>query len=130
MMDILTACDAMLYHARKAAKQLKPERRRLHGLIGMTKKLEIHYQPLGVVGVVSPWNAPFILSLNPTVQALLAGNAVLIKPSSATAFSGGIVGTLFEAAGLPEGLVTIIQGDGATGQALLEVRVQVQFLLR
>ena len=123
MMDILTACDAMLYHARKAAKQLKPERRRLHGLIGMTKKLEIHYQPLGVVGVVSPWNAPFILSLNPTVQALLAGNAVLIKPSSATAFSGGIVGTLFEAAGLPEGLVTIIQGDGATGQALLEVGV-------
>lgn len=123
MMDILTACDAMLYYARRAEKLLKPEKRRLHGLLGMAKKLEIHYQPLGVVGVVSPWNAPFILSLNPTVQALMAGNAVLIKPSSATAFSGAIVATLFEAAGLPEGLVTIIQGDGATGQALLEVGV-------
>lgn len=123
MMDILTACDAMLYYAKQSEKLLKPEKRKLHGLIGMTKKLEIHYQPLGVVGVVSPWNAPFILSLNPTVQALMAGNAVMIKPSSATAFSGGLVGKIFEEAGLPEGLVTILQGDSSTGQALLEVGV-------
>lgn len=123
MMDILTACDVMLYNAKKAKKLLRPEKRALHGLIGMTKKLEIHYQPLGVIGVVSPWNAPFILSLNPAVQALMAGNAVMIKPSSATPFSGGLVGKIFEEAGLPEGLVTMIQGDGATGQALLEVGV-------
>lgn len=121
MMDILTGCDAMLYYAKEAEKILKPEKRRLHGLIGMAKKLEVHYVPLGVIGVVSPWNAPFILSLNPTVQALMAGNAVMIKPSSATAFSGGLVGKIFEEAGLPEGLVTILQGDSSTGQALLEV---------
>jgi succinate-semialdehyde dehydrogenase/glutarate-semialdehyde dehydrogenase len=123
MMDILTSCDAMLYYAKQAKKILKTEKRTLHGLIGMTKKLQVHYLPLGVIGVVSPWNAPFILSLNPTVQALMAGNAVLIKPSSATAFSGGLVGKIFEQAGLPEGLVTILQGDSSTGQALLEVGV-------
>ena len=123
MMDILTACDSMLYYAKQTEALLKPEKRKLHGVIGMTKRLEIHYRPLGVIGVVSPWNAPFILSLNPTVQALMAGNAVMIKPSSATAFSGGLVGKIFEEAGLPEGLVTILQGDSATGQALLEVGV-------
>lgn len=123
MMDILTGCDVMLYYAKEAQKILKTEKRKLHGLIGMAKKLEIHYLPLGVIGVVSPWNAPFILSLNPTVQALMAGNAVMIKPSSATAFSGGLVGKIFEEAGLPPGLVTILQGDSSTGQALLEVGV-------
>ncbi|MBK6813709.1 MAG: aldehyde dehydrogenase family protein [Sandaracinaceae bacterium] len=39
------------------------------------------YRPLGVVGVITPWNGPFSLSRNPTAQALLAGNAVLLKPS-------------------------------------------------
>lgn len=122
-MDIFTAADSLLYYATSAEKILKPERRAVHGLIGMGKKLEIHYRPLGVIGIVSPWNAPFILSLNPAVQALMAGNAVMIKPSSATPFAGGLVGKLFEEAGLPEGLVTILQGDSGTGQALLEVGV-------
>jgi succinate-semialdehyde dehydrogenase/glutarate-semialdehyde dehydrogenase len=122
-MDIYTAMDSLLFYAKKAEKYLKPEKRPLHGLAGMTKKLEIHYKPLGVIGVVSPWNAPFILSLNPAIQALMGGNAVMIKPSSATPFSGGLVGKLFAEAGLPEDLVTILQGDSATGQALLEVGV-------
>ena len=122
-MDIYTAMDSLLYYAKKAEKYLKPEKRPLHGLGGMMKKLEIHYKPLGVIGVVSPWNAPFILSLNPAIQALMGGNAVLIKPSSATPFAGGLVGKLFEEAGLPKDLVTIVQGDSSTGQALLEVGV-------
>ena len=71
---------------------LRTERVPLHGLLRFTKKLEIVYRPLGVVGVISPWNGPVILSLNPTVQALLAGNAVLLKPSEVTPFSGQIVG--------------------------------------
>jgi len=123
MMDIFAGCDSLHYYAKQAEKLLRPERRRLHGLVGIGKKLHVVYKPLGVVGVISPWNGPFILSLNPTVQALMAGNAVLLKPSSATAFSGGLVGKLFEAAGLPRGLLTVLQGDSSTGQALLEVGV-------
>ncbi|MBW2274984.1 MAG: aldehyde dehydrogenase family protein [Deltaproteobacteria bacterium] len=123
MMDIYAGCDALHFYAKETAKLLRPERKRLHGLVGIAKKLQVVYKPLGVVGVISPWNGPFILSLNPTVQALMAGNAVLLKPSSSTAFSGGLVGKLFEAAGLPEGLLTVLQGDSQTGQALLEVGV-------
>jgi succinate-semialdehyde dehydrogenase/glutarate-semialdehyde dehydrogenase len=123
MMDIYAGCDSLHYYAREAAKLLRPERKRPHGMVAIAKKLQVVYKPLGVVGVISPWNGPFILSLNPTVQALMAGNAVLLKPSSSTAFSGKLVGDLFEAAGLPEGLLTVLIGDSKTGQALLEVGV-------
>ena len=123
MMDIFASCDSLHYYAKNAAKILKPQRIRLHGLLALAKKVTVVYKPLGVIGVISPWNGPFILSLNPTVQALMAGNAVLLKPSSATAFSGKLVGDLFKEAGLQEGLLTVLLGDSATGQALLEAGV-------
>ena len=123
MMDIFAGSDALHYYAKNAEKILKPERASLHGIVGIGKKCTIHYKPLGVVGVISPWNGPFILSLNPTVQALMAGNTVLLKPSSATPFSGGFVGKIFEAAGLPKGVLQVTQGNSATGQALLECGV-------
>ncbi len=123
MMDIYAGCDSLFFYAKEAGKMLKPERKRLHGMVGLAKKLTIYYKPLGVVGVISPWNGPFILSLNPSVQALMAGNTVMLKPSSSTAFSGKLVADLFEAAGLPENVFTLLIGDSNTGQALLEVGV-------
>ena len=123
MMDIYAACDSLHFYAREAGKLLRPEKKRLHGMVAIAKKLQVVYKPLGVVGVISPWNGPFILSINPTIQALMAGNAVLLKPSSSTAFSGKLVGDLFEAAGLPEGLLTVVIGDSEAGQALLEIGV-------
>jgi succinate-semialdehyde dehydrogenase/glutarate-semialdehyde dehydrogenase len=66
---------------------------------------------------------PFILSLNPTVQALMAGNAVLLKPSEVTPYSGKLVADLFEAAGLPDGVLGVLLGDGETGAALVEAGV-------
>ena len=123
MMDIFAGCDSLHYYARQTGKLLRPEKKRLHGMVALAKRLRVIYKPLGVVGIISPWNGPFILSLNPTVQALMAGNAVLLKPSSSTAFSGKLVADLFEAAGLPEGLLTVLLGDSQTGQALLEVGV-------
>jgi succinate-semialdehyde dehydrogenase/glutarate-semialdehyde dehydrogenase len=88
-----------------------------------TKKLKLSYRPLGVVGIITPWNFPFILSLNPTAQALVAGNAVLLKPSEITPFSGRLVEQLFQEAGLPEGVFQLLQGDGETGGALVEADV-------
>jgi succinate-semialdehyde dehydrogenase/glutarate-semialdehyde dehydrogenase len=76
-----------------------------------------------VVGIITPWNDPFILSLNPTVQALMAGNAVLLKPSELTPYSGKLVGDLFEAAGLPKGVLTVLLGDAETGAALTRAGV-------
>ena len=123
MVEIFASADALGYYARNTAKLLRPERIQLHGPMQLTTKLRVVYRPLGVVGVISPWNGPFILSINPSIQALMAGNAVLLKPSSITPYSGKLVGDLFEAAGLPKGVLTVLLGDSTTGRALVEAGV-------
>ncbi len=123
MMEIYSACDVLTYYTKHAAEMLQDEKRHLHGIMRFVKKLRIEYRPLGVVGVISPWNGPFILSLSPTIQALLAGNSVLLKPSEVTPFSGKLVGDLLESIGLPDGVVTVLTGDGETGAALVEAGV-------
>lgn len=77
--------------------------------------------PIGVVGVISPWNFPQILSVRAVAPALALGNAVVLKPDVQTAVSGGaLIARLFEAAGLPEGLLHVLPGDAEPGAALVE----------
>jgi benzaldehyde dehydrogenase (NAD) len=77
--------------------------------------------PLGVVGVISPWNFPQILSVRAVAPALALGNAVILKPDPHTPVSGGVlVARLFEEAGLPEGLLHVLPGDAEAGAALAE----------
>lgn len=123
LVEIFAASDALHYYAKNTERFLRSENKRLHGLLDTTNRLRIVYQPLGVVGIITPWNGPFILSISPTIQALMAGNAVLLKPSSVTPRSGKLVGDLFEAAGLPKGVLTVLIGDAETGAALVEAGV-------
>jgi benzaldehyde dehydrogenase (NAD) len=75
--------------------------------------------PLGVVGVISPWNFPQILSVRAVAPALALGNAVILKPDVQTPVSGGVlVARLFEEAGLPAGLLHVLPGDAEAGSAL------------
>jgi acyl-CoA reductase-like NAD-dependent aldehyde dehydrogenase len=119
--ELLAGCDALEFWAKRARKVLAERTVPLH--LMKTKKLRLSYKPLGVVGIITPWNFPFVLALNPTAQALMAGNAVLLKPSEVTPFAGRLVEELFRAAGLPDGLVTCLSGDGETGAALVEAGV-------
>jgi acyl-CoA reductase-like NAD-dependent aldehyde dehydrogenase len=119
--EILAACDALEFWAKRARKVLAERSVPLH--LMKTKKLRLVYKPLGVVGIITPWNFPFLLALNPTAQALMAGNAVVLKPSEVTPHAGRLVEELFRAAGLPEGLVQCVTGDGDTGAALVEAGV-------
>ena len=121
VMEIFPACDSLSYFAKHAKRLLRDERVGLHLL--KTKRLVVTYRPLGVVGVITPWNGPFILSLNPSVQALMAGNTVVVKPSEVTPRSGRLVAELFEKAGLPPGVFSVVEGDGETGAALVESAV-------
>ncbi|MEU1213297.1 aldehyde dehydrogenase family protein [Streptomyces sp. NPDC005791] len=75
--------------------------------------------PLGVVGVISPWNVPLLLALRSVAPALALGNAVILKPDIRTPVSGGlVVARLFEEAGLPEGVLHVLPGDAVAGAAL------------
>jgi succinate-semialdehyde dehydrogenase/glutarate-semialdehyde dehydrogenase len=121
MMEIFPACDSLSYYAKNAGRILRDRKVGMHLL--KTKKLLMTYRPLGVVGIITPWNGPFILSLNPSVQALMAGNTVVLKPSEVTPFSGRIVGDLLRDAGLPQDVLTVVEGDGETGAALVEAGV-------
>lgn len=76
--------------------------------------------PVGVVGVIAPFNAPIILSLRAVAPALALGNAVILKPDPRTAVSGGVVlARIFEEAGLPSGLLSVLPGGVDVGEALV-----------
>lgn len=78
-------------------------------------------QPHGVVGVISPFNFPLILSLRSVAPALATGNAVVLKPDPQTPVSGGfIIARLFEEAGLPKGLLQVLPGGASAGEALCQ----------
>ncbi|MNB90306.1 MULTISPECIES: aldehyde dehydrogenase family protein [Pseudomonas] len=71
-------------------------------------------EPLGVVGVISPWNFPLYLSMRSVVPAIALGNAVVLKPASDTAVTGGLlIAKLFEEAGFPKGLLNVVVGAGS-----------------
>jgi succinate-semialdehyde dehydrogenase/glutarate-semialdehyde dehydrogenase len=88
-----------------------------------TKKMVVTYRPLGVIGIITPWNGPFILSLGPSVAALMAGNTVVLKPSEVTPFSGRLVRDLLHAAGVPKDVFQLVEGDGEAGAALVDAGV-------
>lgn len=91
---------------------------RIHGQILASntpgKTNYVFREPLGVVGVISPWNFPFGLSMRSVAPALACGNTVVLKPASDTPLSGGLLlATIFEAAGLPGGALNVVVGSGS-----------------
>jgi benzaldehyde dehydrogenase (NAD) len=77
--------------------------------------------PLGVIGVISPFNFPLVLSLRSVAPALAVGNAVVLKPDPRTPYAGGfVIAEVLAAAGLPKGLLHVLPGGADAGQALVE----------
>ena len=118
-MEVFSAVDALQYYAKNTAKFLKPQSPKVHGLMGLMKRAELIYQPLGVVGIITPWNGPFILALAQSCQALMAGNTVVVKGSEVTPNSTKLVEQYFRKVGLPADVLQVLMGDGETGADLL-----------
>ncbi|MDQ2052452.1 aldehyde dehydrogenase family protein [Natronolimnohabitans sp. A-GB9] len=79
------------------------------------KENVVEREPVGVVGVISPWNFPFHLSMRAVAPALALGNAVVLKPAGDTPITGGLLlADIFEEAGLPDGLLNVVPGPGST----------------
>ena len=117
LVEIVTVLDLLRYYLARAPSFLGPQRVSSGWLFWKTAAFT--REPLGVVGIISPWNYPFILSMTPVLTALFGGNAVLLKPSEHTPYSGLLAEDLAREAGLPEGLVQVIIGPGTTGDALV-----------
>ncbi len=84
------------------------------------KKLIIRYAPVGVVGVIGPWNYPIANSFGDCIPAMMAGNAVILKPSEVTPLSSLLMEEMVRECGLPEAVFQVATGDGSTGAALIE----------
>lgn len=122
-MEIVPTLDLLHYFAHHTQQMLRPEPIDigLYGYMGRSSK--IVYKPLGVVGIISPWNFPWATPLDEVVLALMAGNAVVLKPSELTPFTALRIASVFREARLPEGLLQVVIGDGATGATLIDSRV-------
>ena len=117
--ELYPAADTLVWLVSDAARVLAPERVRAARPVVPQKRAWMLYEPLGVVAVISPWNVPFAIALTQAAHAVAAGNAVIVKPSELTPLSGALIERLFRDAGAPAGLVRVVQGDAAVGDAVV-----------
>jgi acyl-CoA reductase-like NAD-dependent aldehyde dehydrogenase len=120
--DVFVSLDTAEYFAKNGKKLLRPERVPHHSTATRMKSGSLLYEPLGVLGIISSWNYPLAIPMSQTIPAVAAGNAVLCKVSDFTPECGALIGELFRDAGFPEGLVTMLQGGGDLGQALIDAK--------
>src|SRR5262245_14530250 len=119
--------DLINFYSKKARKYIGDEKVPAHSPLMKVKRLKVTYRPFPVVGVISPWNFPLILSLGDAVPALIAGAAVVIKPSEVTPLGlGEIVEAWKSEIGGPH-VLDVVNGMGETGSALVDEVDFIQF---
>lgn len=117
--EVLVVLDSARFCIENAYAFLRPERLP-HGNLAMKTKVgHILREPYGVVGIISPWNYPFSIPATETISALVAGNAVVLKPSEFTPLVALELAELFHAAGVPKHVFQVVIGEAITGSALV-----------
>ncbi len=124
--EIVDIAITARYYAYHGPRLLRPRRRR--GLIPLLTRVTELRHPIGVVGIIAPWNYPLTLAVGDALPALLAGNAIVLKPAEATSLTASFAVDLLMRSGLPAGLVEIVSGRGElTGAALVEAADAICF---
>ena len=119
-MELLPTIDLLKWCAENGPKILADEKISYPQLFLKSKKSFFSYEPIGVVGVIAPWNYPWSIPFGEVAIALMAGNGVVLKPASLTPLLGERIREAFEKGGFPEGLVRVVHGGGQVGHALAE----------
>ena len=113
--EIMTTLEHITYYSKNLEKWMRPSKRHISPL-HMPAKGWVEYQPLGVVGIISPWNYPLLLAMSPLVCALAAGNHAMIKISSSSARLGQVLEQALAEA-FPRDLVAVVNGGGPISDA-------------
>ena len=108
--ELLTCLEHIKYYSKNLSSWMKPSKRHV-SIIHQPAKAWVEYQPLGVVGIIAPWNYPLLLSVGPLICALAAGNHAMIKISSASAHFGRVLEQAIAEA-FPQELVAVVNGGG------------------
>ena len=118
-MELLPTVDSLKWIADAGPEILADEKQSMPVFL-KSKSAKLTYEPIGVVGVIAPWNYPWSIPFGEVAIALMAGNGVVLKPASLTPLIGDRIRQTFEKAGLPEGLVRTVHGGGRIGDALVK----------
>lgn len=118
--EVAYAANAFGFWAANAEKFLADEKVKSSQLLVKGKKLITRYRPLGLIGVIGPWNYPLTNSFGDCIPALAAGNAVILKPSEVTPLTSMLMAEALRECGLPEGAFQVATGRGGTGAALID----------
>lgn len=113
--ELMPAVQGLRHAERQLVRWMRPSRRKV-GLAFQPATARVLYQPLGVIGIIVPWNYPLLLAIGPLTCALAAGNRVMLKLSEATPATGLALKTLLERV-FPSDLVSVVLGEVEVGQA-------------
>jgi acyl-CoA reductase-like NAD-dependent aldehyde dehydrogenase len=120
--------SAFQFWAKAAPKYLADDRVRSSSVFVKGKRLMVRYEPLGLVGVIGPWNYPLTNGFGDCIPALAAGNSVLLKPATATPLTSLLLAEGLTACGLPDGVLQCVTGyGGEVGDALIDSVDMVMF---
>ncbi|MFA4081369.1 aldehyde dehydrogenase family protein [Mycobacteroides salmoniphilum] len=125
--ELFYLADSMGFWAKNSARYLADQTPRTHSPFVLGKKIVVRHRPLGVVGVIAPWNYPLTLSIGDALPALMAGNTVVIKPSEIAPLAVEHVVHGARCVGFPEDVLVLATGAGETGAALVDCVDMIQF---
>jgi acyl-CoA reductase-like NAD-dependent aldehyde dehydrogenase len=117
--EVLVVLDAARFLIDNAWELLRDEPVPHGNLATKLKRGYLVREPHGVIGIISPWNYPFSIPATETLAALVAGNAVVLKPSELTPLVAFELASLLHAAGVPQDVFQVVVGDGAAGATML-----------
>ena len=127
VVELAYGAGALGFWAKRAPEYLADEKIRTSNPFVAGRKLVVRYGPVGVVGVIGPWNYPLTNSFGDSIPALAAGNAVVLKPSEITPLTSLLLAEGMRESGLPENVLQIAIGGGEVGSALVDAVDFVMF---
>ena len=125
--EIGYVASAFGFWAKHAPRFLGDEKVRASSPFLVGRRLVVRYRPLGVIGVIGPWNYPLTNSFGDCIPALAAGNTAVLKPSQSTPLTSLLMAEGLRESGLPEDVYLVAAGDGAAGEALIDEVDMIMF---
>jgi acyl-CoA reductase-like NAD-dependent aldehyde dehydrogenase len=125
--ELMYAANAFGFWAKHAPSYLADQRVKSAAPLLKGKRMVLRYRPIGLVGVIGPWNYPLTNSFGDAIPALAAGNAVILKPSEITPLTSLLMADALRECGVPDGVFAVATGRGATGAALVDEVDMIMF---
>src|SRR3954471_5252288 len=127
LVEVAYGAYALGFWPKRAPKYLADQKVRTHNPLVLGRRMVVRYRPVGVVGVIGPWNYPLVNSVGDAIPALAAGNAVVLKPSEVTPLTSLLFAQGLLECGVPAGVFQVAIGGPETGEALIDAADMIMF---